>query len=105
MNMTVAPGKSSKTTIDRKFVCRVSKFSSDKNIDQAASSAWPFMAELARCNGDHFKGATNARPVMEHITMARCPNAHDAIHCYTKHKLLSNALMVELGAAPYFRQA
>ena len=105
MIMAVAPGRHSKVAVDRKFVCRVSKYcSDDKGVDQAGT-CWPFMAELARCNGDHFKGTTGARPVVEFVAIARCPNAHGAVHCRTKHNILSGALMAELGAAPYFRQA
>lgn len=63
MIMAVAPGRHSKAAVDRKFVCRVSKYcSDDKGVDQAGT-CWPFMAELARCNGDHLR---------HHRRAARC---------------------------------
>ena len=104
LNMTVAPGVRSTHTTDRKFVCHVGQFCAAKNLDQNAV-CWPFMAEVARCNSNHFNGVASAGTVMDTVALGRCPNAHDATHCRTKHKLLSNALMLELGAAPYFRPA
>ena len=103
MNMTVAPGNNSKHSADRKFIFHVRQFCKDKNLDQAAS-CWPFMGEVARCNGAFLQGTATAQTaIYDNIAMSRCPNAHDAVHCRTKHKLLNTALMAELGTAPYFR--
>ena len=63
------------------------------------------MAEVARCNSNHFKGVAGAPTLFDAVALARCPNAHDSTHCRTEHKLLSGALMLELGTAPYFRPA
>ena len=63
------------------------------------------MAEVARCNSNHFKRGAAAPALFDAVALARCPNAHDSAHCRTKHKLLSDALMLELGTAPYFRPA
>jgi hypothetical protein len=104
LNMTVAPGSSSTSTTDRKFIIHVDQFCKDNNIDQTAI-CWPFMAEVARCNGNHFKGNAGASTVRDLVALARCPNAHDPTHCRAKHRLLSNALMLELNTPTYFRSA
>ena len=104
LDMTVAPGVKSTYTTDRKFIIHVGQFCSDNNIDQNAV-CWPFLAEVARCNSNHFKGIAGASTILDVVALARCPNAHDSTHCRTKHKLLSDALMLELGTAPYFRPA
>ena len=104
LDMTVAPGVRSTSTTDRKFIIHVGQFCKDNNIDQNAV-CWPFLAEVARCNSNHFKGIAGASTILDVVALARCPNAHDPTHCRTKHKLLSDALMLELGAAPYFRPA
>ena len=104
LNMTVAPGVKSSSTVYRKFVFHIGQFCKDKNVDQSAS-CWPFLAEVARCNSNHFKSGASAGTIMETVALGRCPNAHDMAHCRTKHNLLSNTLMLELGAAPYFRPA
>ena len=105
LNMTVAPGiHSSSTATVRKFIIHVGQFCKDNNIDQNAV-CWPFLAEVARSNGNHFNGSAGARPFLCVVALARCPNAHDPTHCRTKHKLLSDALMLELNTAPYFRPA
>ena len=104
LDMTVAPGVRSSSTTDRKFIIHVGQFCDDSNIDQNAV-CWPFLAEVARCNSNHFKGIAGANTILDVVALARCPNAHDPTHCRTKHKLLSDALMLELGTAPYFRPA
>ena len=104
LNMTVAPGVRSSSSTDRKFVIHVGQFCNDKKIDRNAI-CWPFMAEVARCNSNHFKRGAAAPALFDAVALARCPNAHDSTHCRTKHKLLSDALMLELGTAPYFRPA
>ena len=63
------------------------------------------MAEVARCNGNHFKRGAAAPALFDAVAIARCPNARDPAHWRTKHALLSDALMLELGTAPYFRPA
>jgi len=104
LNMTVAPGAHSSSTTDRKFIIHVGQFCKDNNIDQTAT-CWPYMAEVARCNGFHFKGSAGASTIFDIVALARCPNAHDPTHCRAKHRLLSNALMLELNTATYFRSA
>ena len=104
LNMTVAPGAHSSSTTDRKFIIHVGQFCKDNNIDQNAV-CWPFLAEVARVNGNHFKGSAGARPVLDIVALARCPNAHDPTHCRAKHRLLSDALMLELNTPTYFRSA
>ena len=105
LNMTVAPGvKSSSTTPDRKYVFHVDQFCNDKNIDRN-SSCWPYMAEMARCNGSHFKRGADAPALFDAVAIARCPNARDPAHWSTKHVLLSDTLMLEFGTTPYFRPA
>ena len=102
LNMAVAPGMRSSSTADRKFVFHVIQFCKDKNVDQSAS-CWPYVAEVARCNSNHFRNG--AGMILETVALGRCPNTHDTTHCRAKHKLLSSALVLELGAAPYFRPA
>ena len=104
LNMTVAPGVHSSSTTDRKFIIHVGQFCKDNNIDQNAI-CWPFLAEVARVNSNHFKGSAGARPILDVVALARCPNAHDPTHCRAKHRLLSDALMLELNTATYFRSA
>ena len=105
LNMTVAPGvRSSSTNPDRKYVFHVGQFCNDKNIDRNGS-CWPFMAEMARCNGSHFKRGADAPALFDAVAIARCPHARDPAHWRTKHVLLSDTLMLEFGTIPYFRPA
>ena len=105
LNMTVAPGvRSSSTNPDRQYVFHVGQFCNDNNISRN-SSCWPFMAEMARCNGSHFKRGADAPALFDAVAIARCPHARDPAHWRTKHVLLSDTLMLELGTIPYFRPA
>ena len=102
LNMTVAPGVHSSSTTDREFIIHVGQFCEDNDIDQDAI-CWPFMAEVARVNRNHFKGGTGARRILDDVAIARCPHARDPAHWRTKHMLLSNTLMLELNTPTYFR--
>ena len=103
LDMAVAPGVRSSATTDRKFVFHVGQFCKDKDVDQNGV-CWPYVAEVARCNSNYFKRVAG-ETCFEYVALGRCPYAHDSTHCRTKHNLLSDALMLELGAAPYFRPA
>ena len=102
LNMTVAPGVHSSSTTDRKFIIHVGQFCEDNDIDQDAI-CWPFMAEVARVNSNHFKGGAGARRILDAVAIARCPHARDPAHWRTKHMLLSDTLMLELNTPTYFR--
>ena len=102
LNMTVAPGAHSSSTTDRKFIIHVGQFCEDNDIDQDAT-CWPYMAEVARCNSNHFKGGAGARRMLDAVAIARCPHARDPAHWRTKHMLLSDTLMLELNTPTYFR--
>ena len=102
LNMTVAPGAHSSSTTDRKFVIHVGQFCEDNDIDQDAT-CWPYMAEVARCNSNYFKGGAGARRMLDAVAIARCPHARDPTHWRTKHMLLSDTLMLALNTPTYFR--